>query len=83
MPDDSDHEAVVRLMAFVVAPGMSAADLQAALKKRIDRTFLPRPLVLLDALPRNSTGKLPREALLALAHAQQAPARPKGGPDAG
>jgi len=83
MPDDSDHEAVVRLMAFVVAPGKSPADLQAALKKRIDRTFLPRPLVLLDALPRNSTGKLPREALLALAKAQQAPARPKGGPDAG
>ena len=83
MPDDSAHEAVVRLMAFVVAPGMSTADLQAALKQRIDSTFLPRPLVLLDALPRNSTGKLPREALLALAKAQQAPVRAKGGPDAG
>jgi acyl-coenzyme A synthetase/AMP-(fatty) acid ligase len=83
MPDDSDHEAVVRLMAFVVAPGLSPADLLAALKKRIDPTFLPRPLVLLDALPRNSTGKLPREALLDLAKAQKTPARPKGGPDAG
>lgn len=83
MPDDSDQDAVVRLMAFVVAPGLSPADLLAALKKRIDTTFLPRPLVLLDALPRNSTGKLPREALLALASAQQAPARPKGGPNAG
>ncbi|GAB3470809.1 AMP-ligase [Polaromonas eurypsychrophila] len=83
MPDDSDHEAVVRLMAFVVAPGMSTATLQAALKKRIDTTFLPRPLVLLDALPRNSTGKLPREALRALAESQRAPACPKGGPDAG
>jgi acyl-coenzyme A synthetase/AMP-(fatty) acid ligase len=78
MPDDSDHGAVVRLMAFAVAPGMTPAALHAALKKRIDSTFLPRPLVLLDALPRNSTGKLPREVLLSLAHAHQ-----KGHPHAG
>ena len=83
MPDDSDHAAVVRLMAFAVAPGMSQAALYAALKKRIDTTFLPRPLVLLDALPRNSTGKLPREALQALAHAHQPAARQKGDPHAG
>lgn len=83
MPDDSDPEMVVRLIAFAVAPGMTQAQLLAALKKRIDSTFLPRPLVLLDALPRNSTGKLPREALLALARAHQAPARQKGGPHAG
>ncbi|MGQ2980937.1 MAG: AMP-binding protein [Polaromonas sp.] len=78
MPDDSDHAAVVRLMAFAVAPGMTQAELHAALKKRIDTTFLPRPLVLLDALPRNSTGKLPREALESLARAHQ-----KGHPHAG
>jgi acyl-coenzyme A synthetase/AMP-(fatty) acid ligase len=29
--------------------------------------FLPRPLVLVDALPRNATGKLPRADLRALA----------------
>ncbi|MDQ3271677.1 MAG: AMP-binding protein, partial [Pseudomonadota bacterium] len=78
MPDDSDHNAVVRLMAFAVAPGMTQAALHAALKKRIDSTFLPRPLVLLDVLPRNSTGKLPREVLQSLAHAHQ-----KGHPHAG
>lgn len=78
MPDDSDHAAVVRLMAFAVAPGMTQAELHAALKQRIDTTFLPRPLVLLDALPRNSTGKLPREALQSLAQAHQ-----KGHPHAG
>jgi acyl-coenzyme A synthetase/AMP-(fatty) acid ligase len=78
MPDDSNHDAVVRLMAFAVAPGMTQAGLLAALKKRIDTTFLPRPLVLLDALPRNSTGKLPREALQSLAQAHQ-----KGPPHAG
>jgi acyl-coenzyme A synthetase/AMP-(fatty) acid ligase len=83
MPDDSDHSAVVRLMAFAVAPAMTQATLHAALKKRIDPTFLPRPLVLLEALPRNSTGKLPREALQSLAQAHQAPARRKDEPHAG
>lgn len=78
MPDDSDHATVVRLMAFAVAPAMTQAELHAALKKRIDTTFLPRPLVLLDALPRNSTGKLPREALQSLAQVHQ-----KGHPHAG
>ena len=69
MPDDADaaDEAVTRLMAFVVAPGMQPAALLAALRERIDALFLPRPIVLLDRLPRNSTGKLPREALQALA----------------
>jgi len=38
-----------------------------ALRERIDATFLPRPLVLVDELPRNALGKLPREALLRLA----------------
>ncbi len=73
MPDEKeiDGGGVTRLMAFVVAPGMKAATLLAALRERIDSIFLPRPLVLLDALPRNSTGKLPRETLQALAHEQQ------------
>jgi len=67
MPDEQDGDSVVRLMAFVVAPGLAAPALLAALRERIDAIFIPRPLVLLEALPRNSTGKLPREALLALA----------------
>ena len=69
MPDDktADDDNVTRLMAFVVAPGMKTATLLAALRERIDAIFIPRPVVLLDALPRNSTGKLPRDTLLALA----------------
>ena len=57
---------VTRLAAAVVAPGLDAAFLLAALRQRIDPVFLPRPLLLLDRLPRNSTGKLPQEALAAL-----------------
>ena len=55
-----------RVAAAAVAPGLSAADIRAALRGRIDPVFLPRPLLLLDRLPRNSTGKLPQEALRAL-----------------
>lgn len=72
MPDDSHSDRVLRLMAFAVAPGLTTAALNAALKARIGSAFMPRPLVMLDALPRNSTGKLPREALQALADAHAA-----------
>lgn len=68
---EADDSSVIRLMAFVVAPGMKAADLLTALRKRVDAVFLPRPIMLLDALPRNSTGKLPRESLQALAQVHQ------------
>ncbi len=67
MPEGKDSDRVVRLMAFVVAPDMTAHVLTAALRERIDAIFMPRPLVLLDTLPRNSTGKLPRQALETLA----------------
>ncbi len=75
MPDETegDDGTVIRLTAFAVAPGMSVSTLLAALRERIDAIFMPRPLVLLDALPRNSTGKLPRSALQALAHQRKGP----------
>ena len=59
-------EHVTRLLAFVVAPDLAAADLQRALRERIDAAFMPRPLFFVDALPRNATGKLPRDVLTAL-----------------
>ncbi len=60
LPDESD-EGITRLAAFAVAPARTAAELMTALRERIDPLFLPRPLILLDHLPRNATGKLPRE----------------------
>ncbi len=65
MPDESIDD-VTRLAACVVAPGMEAAELLSALREHIDPVFLPRPLLFTEALPRNRTGKLPREALRAL-----------------
>ena len=66
LPDEA-HEVVTRLMAFVVAPGKSEHQIQRALRSLVDPVFLPRPLVLVPRLPRNATGKLPRELLLQLA----------------
>lgn len=60
-----DAEAA-RLAAFVVAPGVSAEAIQRALRAHLDPVFLPRPIVFVDQLPRNTTGKLPQEALQTL-----------------
>jgi acyl-coenzyme A synthetase/AMP-(fatty) acid ligase len=62
MPDEGD-DTVTRLMAFAVAPGVSGESIMQALRQRVDAVFLPRPLYLVESLPRNSTGKLPRAAL--------------------
>lgn len=66
MPDTSDGNRVTRLAACVVAPGMNASQLLTTLREHLDPVFLPRPLLFVTALPRNSTGKLPRAALRAL-----------------
>jgi acyl-coenzyme A synthetase/AMP-(fatty) acid ligase len=62
MPDDDDG--IARLIALVVAPTLTADAIMTALRARIDPVFLPRPLRLIDALPRNEVGKLTREAAL-------------------
>jgi acyl-coenzyme A synthetase/AMP-(fatty) acid ligase len=54
---------LTRLTAVVVAPGKTREDIRRALRLSIDPVFLPRPLLLVPKLPRNDTGKLPREAL--------------------
>lgn len=65
-PDRTDGEREPRLAALVVAPGMRARDILAALAREIDEVFLPRPLRLVERLPYNETGKLPRASLLAM-----------------
>jgi acyl-coenzyme A synthetase/AMP-(fatty) acid ligase len=75
LPDGEDPDGVARLMAFAVAPTLDAAAILAALRERIDSAFLPRPLVLVESLPRSLTGKLSREALRALAAAAGKPSR--------
>ena len=54
------------LAAFVVGPGLKAADIWAGLRAHVDPVFLPRPIVFVDSLPRDSNGKLPAAGLRAL-----------------
>jgi acyl-coenzyme A synthetase/AMP-(fatty) acid ligase len=58
---------VARLGAVVVAPTLSLAELNEHLRQRIDPVFLPRPLIMVERLPRNATGKLPHAELQLLA----------------
>jgi len=68
-PDESHASStgVTRVAAFVVAPTLEPTSLIEELRRRIDPVFLPRPLMFVDRLPRNDTGKLPQEALRELA----------------
>jgi acyl-coenzyme A synthetase/AMP-(fatty) acid ligase len=71
-PDAEDIAGVTRLVAFVVAPGVSRDTILAALRSRVDAAFLPRRLIAVEALPREATGKLTAARLAALAAAHGA-----------
>lgn len=62
---DAAGGAVRRVAALVVAPGLASRDIAEQLRAALDPAFLPRPLRVVERLPRNEVGKLPREALLA------------------
>lgn len=66
LPDEGEETRTIRLAAAVVSSRLSNAELLEALRERIDPAFLPRPLLRPAQLPRNATGKLPRQALLQL-----------------
>ena len=74
IPDEEMPDGVTRLAAIVVAPELNTASLLRALRERVEPAFLPRRVLFVPALPRNTTGKLPAEALRALlaAHAAHA-----------
>ena len=61
MPDGA-----ARPLAFAVAPAASKASILEALRRDLDPVFLPRPLYLVDALPRAANGKITRDGLEAL-----------------
>jgi acyl-coenzyme A synthetase/AMP-(fatty) acid ligase len=65
LPEQQKGEAV-RLAALVVAPELSKQTLQKKLGQIFDPAFMPRPLYLVEQLPRNTSGKLPRQRLLHL-----------------
>ncbi len=69
LPDEI-VDAVVRPIAFVVAPQLTAAQIIAALRSRIEAVFVPRRIVFVDALPREASGKLTAQALRQVAQAR-------------
>ena len=65
VPDAQDNREA-RLAALVVAPTLTSKDILSALGDSIDPVFLPRPLKLVDTLPRTAAGKLSRKTLLSM-----------------
>jgi acyl-coenzyme A synthetase/AMP-(fatty) acid ligase len=63
-PEADGVGAVRRVAALVVAPGLTAREVLERLAGGVDSAFLPRPLVIVEQLPRNELGKLSRENLL-------------------
>ena len=55
-----------RLAALVVAPGLQRSDILDGLREVVDPAFLPRPVRMVPALPRQETGKLSKRAILDL-----------------
>jgi len=75
--DAEDAAGITRLVAFVVAPGVSREQIRAALRRRIDAAFLPRRIIPVDVLPREPTGKLTAARLAELAAAHDGVGRPR------
>ncbi|WNV04926.1 AMP-binding protein [Candidatus Methylospira mobilis] len=66
IPESERCDSITRPAALIVAPTLDKTTVLNQLRERIDPIFLPRPLLLVDSLPRNETGKLPAQALVAL-----------------
>jgi acyl-coenzyme A synthetase/AMP-(fatty) acid ligase len=57
LPDEAP-DGVVRPVALVVAPTLSAAHIITALRGQLEAAFVPRRVMHVQALPREATGKL-------------------------
>ena len=55
-----------RIAAIVVAPNCTRGEIRDGLNARIDPAFMPRPLVMVPGLPRDTNGKLPMAELRAI-----------------
>jgi acyl-coenzyme A synthetase/AMP-(fatty) acid ligase len=56
-----------RVAALVVSRGATGRQIVEVLAAGLDAVFLPRPLLLVDRIPRDALGKIPRARLLELA----------------
>jgi len=58
LPSNSEVNSTTRLKVFVVAPTLSEQQILTLLKPLIDPLFLPRTIVKIDSLPKNTLGKI-------------------------
>lgn len=61
---------VSRVAALVVGKGVTERQVTSALAATLDAVFLPRPLMLVEKIPRDAVGKVSRAGLLALAQSR-------------
>ena len=69
-PDGAAAGVANRVAAVVVSRGVSAKQIAAQLSASLDAVFLPRPLVLVEQIPRDAVGKVARAKLLELTRGQ-------------
>jgi acyl-coenzyme A synthetase/AMP-(fatty) acid ligase len=67
--DDDGVPANQRLMACVVTQDSDVDGIRRALRSKVASTFVPRPLIRVEHIPRNGTGKVRYAELRALAQA--------------
>ena len=72
-PEQETVGTIRRVAALVVAPGLSARQIVERLAPSVDSAFIPRPLLVVDALPRNELGKLPLDTLMRVMKESAAP----------
>lgn len=66
LPASAEQQDSGRLVAAVVAPGVTREQILAHLRQRVDAVFLPRRIVMLESIPRDATGKIPTARLASL-----------------
>ncbi len=69
-PDGAAAGVANRVAAVVVSRGVGAKEIVAQLSTSLDAVFLPRPLLLVDRIPRDAVGKVARAKLLEMARGQ-------------
>lgn len=78
-PEPAAVASIRRVAALVVAPGLGAREILGQLTASVDPAFRPRPLLVVEALPRNELGKLPRASLSRLVRKLEIAAGDAGG----
>jgi len=73
--DDDAMPANQRLTACVVTPQSDVDPIRRALRSKVTSTFVPRPLIRVERIPRNGTGKVRYAELRALARSAIRPMR--------